>query len=114
MRTRSLRRLTAVTALALASMAAAAACTSTTPKPTAPSPAGTAPASAAPSHNDSDAGRVYRPRQAGARPRTRSDEHPPEVSRHDRPSDQRGRYGAAVEAAVHHRRRRGAVRKPRT
>jgi hypothetical protein len=48
MRTRSLRRLTAVTALALASMAAAAACTSTTPKPTAPGPSGTAPASAAP------------------------------------------------------------------
>jgi hypothetical protein len=45
MRTRSLRRLTAVTALALASMAAAAACNST-PKPTAPSPTGTAPASA--------------------------------------------------------------------
>ncbi|HEU5111087.1 MAG TPA: hypothetical protein VFT95_21305 [Micromonosporaceae bacterium] len=47
MRTRSLRRLTAVTALALASAAAAAACTST-PTPTAPSPTGTAPASAAP------------------------------------------------------------------
>jgi len=47
MRTRSVRRLTAVTALALASMAAAAACTST-PKPTAPNPTGTAPASAAP------------------------------------------------------------------
>jgi hypothetical protein len=46
-RTRSLSRLTAVTALALASVAAAAACTST-PKPTAPSPTGTAPASAAP------------------------------------------------------------------
>jgi hypothetical protein len=48
MRTRSLRRLTAVTALALASMAAAAACTSATPKPTAPSPTGAAPATAAP------------------------------------------------------------------
>jgi hypothetical protein len=47
MRIRSLHRLTAVTALALASMAAAAACTST-PKPTAPIPVVTAPASAAP------------------------------------------------------------------
>ena len=47
MRTRSLRRLTAATALALASMAAVAACTST-PKPATPSPTGTAPASAAP------------------------------------------------------------------
>jgi hypothetical protein len=48
MRTRSLRRLTAVTTLALASVAAAVACTSATPKPTAPSPTGAAPASAAP------------------------------------------------------------------
>jgi hypothetical protein len=47
MRIRSLRRVTAVTTLALASVAAAAACTST-PKPTAPTPAGTMPASAAP------------------------------------------------------------------
>jgi hypothetical protein len=47
MRTCSLRRLTAVTALALASVSAAAACTST-PKPIAAIPTGTAPASAAP------------------------------------------------------------------
>jgi hypothetical protein len=47
MRTRSLRHLTAVTALALASVAAAAACTST-PKPTVPGPTGTAPARTAP------------------------------------------------------------------
>ena len=47
MRTRSPRRLIAVTALALASMAGAAACTST-PKPIAPIPIDTAPASAAP------------------------------------------------------------------
>jgi hypothetical protein len=47
MQTRSLRRLTTVTALALVSMAAAAACTSA-PKPTAPSPTGTAPATAIP------------------------------------------------------------------
>jgi hypothetical protein len=46
-RTCSLRRLTAVTALALASVAAAAACTST-PTPLAPIPVDTAPASAAP------------------------------------------------------------------
>src|SRR4051794_17190693 len=47
MRTRTLRRLTAVTALALASVAAAAACTSS-PKTLAPIDNGTAPASAAP------------------------------------------------------------------
>jgi len=45
MRTRSLRPLTAATALALASVAAAAACTSS-PKPAPPSPTGAAPASA--------------------------------------------------------------------
>ena len=47
MRTRSLHRLTAVTALALASMAAAAACTSA-PEPTAASSTGTVPGSTAP------------------------------------------------------------------
>jgi hypothetical protein len=48
MNIRSLRHLTAVTALTLTSIAAAAACTTTTPKPITPTPNGTTPASAAP------------------------------------------------------------------